>query len=144
MQPSIIMPDSVLQNSKKEPLNTVIKPYQGLKRIPPELNDGGPACFVFYGLTQCFQRQKEVSEGLLANIIWGFGECGYDQRHVAAGLSALNKLGYIFYSSEQRGSAILETNFDPKKPIWIRYTNKMIDLFYREGKNANGIILPSV
>jgi len=137
------MPDSVLQNSKKEPLNVIIKPYQGLKRIPQEVNNGGVECLVFYGLAQCFQKHKEVCEGLLSNIIWGFGECGYDAKYVAQGLTKLRELGYIFYSSEQRGAAVSEYNFDPLKPIWIRYTPKMIDLFYREA-NANGIILPSV
>jgi hypothetical protein len=143
MQPSIIMPDSVLQNSKKEPLNVIIKPYQGLKRIPQEVNNGGVECLVFYGLAQCFQKHKEVCEGLLANIIWGFEQCGYDPKYVARGLTRLRELDFIFYSSEQRGAPISETNFDPKKPIWIRYTPKMIDLFYR-GTSENGIILPSV
>ncbi len=144
MRQDIIMPDSVLRNSKKEPLNVVVKPYQGLKNIPKELNDGGVACFAFCGLVQCFQRQQEVSEGLLANVIWGFEQCGYDPRHVAAGLSKLRELGYIYYSSSQRGDALSEVGFDPNKPIWIRYTQKMIDLFYRNEKNENGIILPSV
>lgn len=144
MHQSIIMPDSILRNTKKEPLNIVIAPYRGLKRIPPELNDGGVACFVFYGLVQCFQKQNEVSEGMLANVIWGFEQCGYDPKKVAQGLTKLRELGYIFYSAEQRGSAIVETNFDPSKPIWIRYTQKMIDLFYRDSKNENGIILPSI
>lgn len=144
MQPSVIMPDSILQNSKKEPLTVIIKPYQGLKNIPPELNDGGVACLVFYGLVQCFQKQNEVCEGLLANIIWGFEQCGYDPKYVAAGLSKMRDLGYIYYTSSQKGDVVSDTNFDPNKPIWIRYTPKMINLFYREGASENGIILPSV
>lgn len=141
MRPSIIMPDSVLQNSKKEPLNVVIKPYQGLKRIPSDLNDGGLACLVFYGLVQCFQKQQEVCEGLLANIVWGFEQCGYDPKYVAQGLTRMRDLGYIYYSTEQKGAEISETNFDPKKPIWIRYRPKMLDLFYSGGDS--GIMLPA-
>jgi len=49
---------------------------------------------------------------------------------VAQGLTALRNKGYIYYSDD-RGNVIHETGFDPKKPIWIRYHKKMLDLFAR-------------
>lgn len=130
-QQSFVLPDSVLQDSRHEPLKPIIKPYKGLKRIPAELGDGGPACFVFIELNKCFQKQGYVAEGLLGNVIWGFEQCGYDARRVAQGLTSLRKLGYIYYSDES-GGTITETDFNPKKPIWVRYQEKMTDLFIKE------------
>lgn len=145
-RPSVIMPGSVLRDIKKEPLSIVIPVYQGLRNIPIELkNQTTPEGFVFAGLVNCFQRAGFVAEGLLGNIIWGFRECGHPEKKVAQGLTKLRNLGYLYYTSAQRSDVISETNFDPNKPIWIRYSTKMLDIFYRpEAPNAQGIILPSV
>ena len=97
----------------------------------------GPDLMVFVELNKCFKRQGNVAEGMLANVLWGFGECGYDQRHVAAGLARLRVLDYVLYTDERR-VPISEFGFDPKKPVWIRYTNKFTALFVRE----NRLILP--
>jgi hypothetical protein len=97
----------------------------------------GPDLMVFVELNNCFKRQKNVSEGMLANVMWGFEQCGYAPDHVAAGLTALRKKGYITYTDERR-VPLSDYDFNPKKPIWIRYTRKFTDLFIKEQR----LILP--
>jgi hypothetical protein len=139
--PAMHLPSSLLQDATKEPLQIIIKPYQGITHVPAELSGRDVASFVFIELNKCFKKAGFVAEGLIGNIVWGFEECGFDPQHVAAGLTKLRTMGYIRYS-DPLGSEIHEFNFDPKKPIWVRYTDKMIALFVR-GQDAHGLILPS-
>ena len=85
---------------------------------------------VFIELNKCFKRAGFVAEGMLANVIWGFEQCGFDQRHVAAGLFLLRTKGYLLYTDGMH-VPLSDVDFDPKKPIWIRYTRKFTDLFVR-------------
>ena len=128
---SFTLSTDVLANSAHEPLKKIVDPYSGLRHIPPELGDHSPGCFVFIELNKCFSRAGYVAEGMLANVIWGFEQCGYDPNRVAAGLTDLRKKGYITYS-DSGGLPIQETDFDPQKIVWIRYTKKMLDLFVRK------------
>jgi hypothetical protein len=126
------LPASILENSKKEPLTPLISPYRGIKATPAELCAGDEATLVFVGLLDCFKKSNMVAEGLLPNVVWGFEQCGFDPRSVAMGLTKLRKLGYIRYTDDL-GGEIFEQNFDPQKPIFIRYTKKFIDLLVKEG-----------
>ena len=110
----IFLPSSVLQDPTKEPLKVILSPYKGITHVPSDLGREDVATFVFVELQRCFTKAGNVAEGMLSNIIWGFEECGYDPRHVAAGLTQLRKLDYIFYSDE-RGNPIYEQNFDPNR-----------------------------
>lgn len=126
----LYLPTSILEDPTVEPLKPIVTPYAGVTHIPPELGTGDTATLVFIELQKCFKKAGYVAEGLLANIVWGFEQCGYDPRAVASGLTRLRELGYIYYS-DARGAPIHETNFDPKKPVWIRYSEKMRALFVR-------------
>ena len=132
---SVILPSSLLLDPTKEPLDIVQPQYAGIREVPSELQFRGPELMVFIELNRCFKKAGHVAEGMLANVMWGFEQCGYDPHHVAAGLTGLRKLGYLAYTDERR-VPILEYNFDPKKPIWIRYTKKFTDLLIK------GLILP--
>lgn len=87
---------------------------------------------VFIELQKCFSKAGKVCEGLLPNLIWGFEQCGYDTRHVAAGLTKLRDLGYIYYSDagRLRISEITYTG-DKKQQIWVRYDQKFLDLLVK-------------
>ena len=134
---SVYLPSSLLQDPTREPLKVILTPYQGITHVPPELGQNDTATLVFIELNKCFKKAGFVAEGMLGNIIWGFQECGYHPNHVAGGLTKLRSLGYVFYSDE-RGNPIHETNFDPKKPIWIRYAPKFVDLFVRQILDSTG------
>lgn len=124
------LPTSVLEDPTKEPLRVILTPYQGITHVPSELANNDTATLVFIELNKCFKKAGFVAEGMLSNVIWGFENCGYASNYVASGLSKLRSLGYIKYTDE-RGNAISEIAFDPKKPIWIRYEPKFTDLFVR-------------
>jgi hypothetical protein len=131
--PAITLPSSLLIDPTKEPLHVILDPYKGITHVPSDLaSSASPGLFVFTELNRCFDRQGKVSEGLLANVIWGFNQCGHDQATVGQGLAELRSKGYISYS-DARGNPISETNFDPQKPIWIRYTEKFKKIFVKEG-----------
>lgn len=130
-QQSVILPSSLLIDPTKEPLHIVLKPYSGITHVPPELaSSSGPELMVFIELNKCFEKAGFVAEGMLANIIWGFENCGYDPRHVAAGLTSLRSKDYVYYTNGSR-EKLSEVFFDPHKPIWIRYDKKFTDLFIR-------------
>jgi len=131
-QPSVILPSSLLVDPTKEPLKIILTPYRGITHVPSELAAAnGPDTMVFIELNKCFKKAGFVAEGMMGNIIWGFEQCGFDPRHVAAGLNGLRKRGYIHYTDES-GVEIFEYNFDPAKPIWIRFSKKFQDLFVKE------------
>jgi formylmethanofuran dehydrogenase subunit E len=131
---SVILPSSLLLDPTKEPLTIVQAPYFGITHVPTDLAIGnGPDLMMFVELNKCFKKANQVAEGMLANVLWGFEQCGYDPRHVAAGLTELRKKGYLLYTDEGR-VAIAEFNFDPKKPVWIRYTKKFTDLLIKESR----------
>lgn len=124
------LPSTLLQDPTQEPLKIILTPYCGITHVPSDLGGNDVATLVFVELQKCFKKAGFVAEGMLANIIWGFENCGYAPQHVAGGLAKLRKLGYIRYTDE-RGNPIFETDFNPKKPVWIRYEPKFTDLLVR-------------
>lgn len=144
-KPSVVLPSSLLQDVRKEPLQVVAKPYLGITHRPSDVT-GGVAGVVFDLLLSCFQRQQQVAEGLLPNLIWGFQECGHDPRMVAAGLTELRSKGYLYYT-DPIGNRISEHNFDPKTPVWVRYQPKLLNLLVRpsgatELRSTSGLVAP--
>lgn len=129
---AIELSSSLLIDPTKEPLRTILTPYRGITHVPSELAASpGPELMVFIELNKCFQKAGHVSEGMVANIIWGFRECGYEEKHTAAGLYKLRNLGYLDYT-DAAGMPIHELDFNPNKPIWVRYTKKFTDLLVKE------------
>lgn len=134
---AVILPSSLLLDPTKEPLDVVRPVYCGITHIPTDLSAAnGPDLMVFVELNRCFKKAGRVAEGMLANVIWGFSQCGYEDRHVAAGLSGLREKGYIVYTDERR-VPVSAFDWDPKKPVWIRYTKKFTDLLVTSGEAAS-------
>ena len=133
MKQDIVMPTSMLIDPSIEPLQVILPLYTGITHVPSDLR--GPALFVFKLLHKCFERAGKVCEGLLPNLIWGFQECGHDPQHVAAGMTELRRLGYVFYSDAGR-LPISELTYTPNKhiQIWVRYEKKMLDLCMKDGR----------
>lgn len=136
MKKEITLSSSLLIDPTTEPLQTILPSYRGITHVPSELD--GPALMVFIELQKCFQKAGNVSEGLLPNLIWGFEECGYDPRHVAAGLTKLRALDYLYYSDagRQRLSEFLITP-DKNQKIWLRYTPKFTNLFVKNDSTGH-------
>lgn len=121
------LPSSLLENATHQKIQVILKPFVGCKLIPAEVGQNGVALLAFQGLLQCFQKAKNVSEGELKDILWGFEQSGHDPRAIAAGLTKLRDLGYVYYT-DPLGARITEHNFDPKKAIWLRYSEKFLTL----------------
>jgi hypothetical protein len=134
------MSTSLLEDPSKEPLEIILTPYKGITHVPSDVGGGGVETFVFIELQKCFQKAGFVAEGMLGNIIWGFEQCGYDARAVAAGLTRLRDLGYIYYSDKHR-LPIHEFNFNPRYPVWIRYQDKFKKLFVQPESIPNLIMV---
>lgn len=125
---NIYLPSSILQDATVQPLLKLRPGFVGVKQVPADLGQNDVAALVFMALVECFKKAKNIAEGELKDLIWGFEQCGHDPRAVAAGLTALRKLGYIYYT-DPVGNKIAEHNFDPKKAIWVRYADKLVNLF---------------
>ena len=137
MKQDIVLPTSMLIDPTIEPLHQILPSYQGITHVPSDLD--GPALMVFIELQKCFKKAGKVCEGLLPNVMWGFEQCGFDAKHVAAGLTKLRCLDYLYYSDAGR-LPVAEYNFNPKNPVWIRYTKKFTDLLVK-GPAAGKIFL---
>lgn len=131
MKQDINLSTSMLIDPTIEPLSVILPLYNGITHVPSELD--GPALMVFIELQKCFQKAGKVCEGLLPNVIWGFEQSGYDSKHVAAGLTKLRALDYIYYSDAGR-LPISEFIMSPDKSIqmWLRYKPKMLKLFSQQ------------
>jgi hypothetical protein len=130
---NIYLPTSVLQDATMQPLMKLRPGFTAVKEVPAEIGQNGVAALVFVDLVECFKKAGHISEGKLNDLIWGFEQCGRDPRAVAAGLTKLRELGYIYYT-DPTGTRITEHNFDPKKAIWVRYSDKMVNLFAEREK----------
>lgn len=130
MKQDINLSTSMLLDPNFEPLIEILSPYRGVTHVPSELS--GPALMVFIELQKCFSKANKVCEGLLPNLIWGFEQCGYNTAHVAAGLTKLRELGFIFYSDagRQRISDLMFTG-DKRQQIYVRYDKKFMDLLVK-------------
>jgi hypothetical protein len=137
MKQDIVLSTSLLIDPSVEPLQTILTSYHGITHVPSELD--GPALMVFVELQKCFQKAGKVAEGLLPNVFWGFQQCGYDANHVAAGLTKLRALDYIYYSDAGRlPLSEFTLGMSMKQQIWIRYTKKFTNLIVKN--NTDGKI----
>lgn len=125
---SIHLSTDLLIDPTMQPLMTLRPDFVGVKEVPAEIGENGVAALVFVDLVECFKKAGKICEGKLNDLIWGFNQCGRDPRAVAAGLTHLRKLGYIYYT-DPLGAKITEHNFDPKQLIWIRYSDKLLKMF---------------
>lgn len=118
------MPEKLtLQNYS--PKLRVIKPYyNGLSKEPEDIRMDSPAGVVFYNLQICYSNQKNISEGVIEDIIWGFRQSGIPADITWEGLKDLKKKGYIFFH-DGTGVAIIG---QLTEKLWYRWTSKFFDL----------------
>lgn len=129
---SIHLSTDLLIDPTMQPLMILRPGFIGVKEVPAEIGQNGVAVLVFVDLVECFKKAGKICEGKLSDLIWGFDQCGRDKRAVAAGLTHLRKLEYIYYT-DPLGAKISEHNFDEKKAIWIRYSDKFLKMFAETG-----------
>lgn len=104
-----------------------IKPYSQTGATVPVLIKP-EAQVVMHALFSCFDRQKEVREGLVGDLLWGFEQCGIPAGCSAVGLMELNNQGYLKFQAPD--NTYINFQSDQIGKAWIRYQKKLLDMIY--------------
>lgn len=97
-----------------------------LTSIPSDMSDVGRE--TLQNLFSCFAQQKHVSEGLVGDVLWGFGQCGHDPTKVIHGLMELESKGYLKFQAKD--GAFINFNSPKIRSAWVRYQKKLTDMVY--------------
>jgi len=118
---------SILQQEKNLKLQSnlpglrQVRPfYYGLKESPIDIKQASPAGVVFFNLQVCYSNQKNISEGSIEDVIWGFRQSGLPNNITWQGFLDLHKLGYIRFTNSV-GVSLLGT---PSEKMWYQWTDK--------------------
>ena len=120
----IIKAEDDLANLTPQGLRTVRPFYHGLKKQPDDFRQESPAGVLFYNLQLCYQHQKNISEGMVGDIIWGFRQSGIPGNIVMDGFTELYRLKYLDFTDE-RGTHLLGS-FNEKS--WYKWTARFLIL----------------
>jgi hypothetical protein len=90
--------------------------------LPPE------AQITLQNLLSCFEKQKNVSEGLIGDLMWGFAQCGTPVNCTYEGLKQLAKEGYLKFQAKDNSWVDIES--EQADGAWVRYQRKLLDLVY--------------
>lgn len=121
----ILEQEKLLKLQSNRPGLRQVRPfYHGLKEPPMDFAQESPAGVVFYNLQICYQNQKNVSEGSVADVIWGFRQSGIPNNITWQGFNDLKKLGYISFTGDL-GVPLLGT---PNENMWYQWTQKYYNL----------------
>ena len=97
-----------------------------INSAPSELSDVGKKTLL--NLFRCFVQQGNVSEGLVGDVLWGFGQCGHEPAETIHGLIDLNRKGYVKFQAKD--GTYTDFNSDKIQGAWVRYQKKLTELVY--------------
>ena len=111
-------------DSKPQELR-VLRPYsQSQSHIPTDMP--AEAQIVMHALFDCFDKQKEVKEGVIVDLVWGFQQSGISDALTVGGLAQLEERGYVkFQAPDNAFVDIKSTQIDK---AWVRYQKKLLDV----------------
>lgn len=125
--------DSTAQKLSR-PLKTFSAAVLGIpKTISPE------GQIVLQLLFSCFEKQHEVREGVLKDILFGFQVGGIPHALSMKGIGDLIKEGYLQLKAEDGSNATLDNSLSMN--AWVRYTDKTLDLVQEGEKNTEGSLV---
>jgi hypothetical protein len=105
----------------------LLKPIDKMiSSVPSDLNDVGKKTLL--NLFKCFVEQRSVSEGLVGDVLWGFGQCGLQPEETIHGLINLSKNGYIKFQAKD--GTFTDFNSSKIQGAWVRYQKKLTELVY--------------
>lgn len=110
--------------SNKPGLRQVRPFFHGLKEQPIDITQQSPAGVVFFNLQICYDVQKNVSEGSVEDVIWGFRQSGIPNNITWDGFRTLKDLGYITFT-DSMGVTLFG---DPSPAMWYQWTQKYYGL----------------
>lgn len=112
---------------KPQELTQTIRPFYDMAQsIPSHL--APQAQIVLQAIFACFERQKDVKEGKLKDMVWGFEQCGFAPRLTLDGIVLLIKAGYLKLQAPDNTDIDLTSS--KVDEAWVRYEKKLLDLVY--------------
>lgn len=133
---NILKAEKALKTHQLSGLRCTKQFYNGLKYNPEDIKQDSPAGVVFYNLNLCYQHGKNVSEGCVEDVIWGFRQSGIPANIVVDGFTELYRLGYLNFT-DPNGTMLLGT-FNEK--AWYQWTRKFYSLLL-EGNQKQEILI---
>ena len=139
----ILKNEQVLKTSApvENTLRTVRNNFHGIKSWPKEFQQASPAGVVFGNLLLCYSHQKNISEGILKDVVWGFRQSGIPHNITLDGFSDLYKYGYLIFTDEVGVQHLGSFN----ENSWYKWTPKFFELLLESGNGSitlDNIILP--
>ena len=118
--------------NKPQELKIVRSFYAMTKSIPSILKP--EAQIILQALFDCFERQKEVKEGKLDDLVWGFQQAGINGPLTVMGIKYLFEAGYLRLQGDDN-QFYREMTKENVGALWIRYQPKLLELVY-EGSES--------
>jgi hypothetical protein len=113
-------------DSKPQQLK-IIRPFvQSIKNIPKTIPP--EAQIVLQALLACFEKQKNVQEGLVKDLVWGFAQSGIPDACTLLGIRQLENLGYVKIQAPD--NTIIRIESPHIAESWVRYEPKLLELVY--------------
>lgn len=119
--------EAVVENNPQE-LRRLRSFFAASKRIPSDLKP--EAQMVLQSLLSCFEQQKSVQEGKLADLVWGFEQVGMPGPLTVMGLKYLGTAGYIKFQAPD--NLFVEITKENIAHLSVRYTPKLLDMVYED------------
>jgi len=124
--PTHVLTQEVIVDNKPQPLR-VLRPYKAACLQVP-VSVGQEATITLHALFSCFEKAKEVSEGLAGDVLWGFQQIGISPALTYKGLDELAKLGYIKFQAKD--GAYVELSSTAAEGAFVRYQPKLLRMVY--------------
>lgn len=117
--------------NKPQELNKLRPFYAMTKAVPTSIK--AEAQIVLQALFACFDRQRSVQEGKLADLVWGFEQAGIPGSATVMGLKYLAEAGYVRFQAPD--NSFVEMTKDNLSVLWVRYQPKLLEMVY-EGPSS--------
>jgi len=131
-----VMNIEVEVDAKKQQLGKKLKAFSSYCLNIPSLMS--PEAQIFMQLLMSvFEKQKEVREGILKDIIFGFASAGVPVKLSMTGAIECFKQGYLEFRGPDN-SVITRANEIPTNVIefWVIYTPKLLNMVYESGPST--------
>jgi len=109
-----------------QPLRKMLPYHSAARKIPSTIP--AEAQIVLQGLLACFEKQGDVSEGLIGDIIWGFEAGKIPPECTYTGLKQLAELEYLKFQATD--NSYVDITSDSAQSAWVRYQQKLLNLIY--------------
>lgn len=131
-RPASVMTLEATVDVKPQELRRLRSFFAASLLIPGHLS--GEAQIVLRALFDCFTKQKEVKEGLIGDLMWGFaqGHPAVPEALTVAGLRHLERAGYVRFQAKDNSFVSFES--DKIAGAWVRYQNKLLSMIYEDRK----------